>query len=110
MVGTGTTGNNAKSFSGIFNGGGHTLTFNYNGSDDDIAPFRFLKNALISNLYVTGEIATSGRHAGGLACRTYGTTQIVGCRVSTVINSSHSGDGTHGGIVALKLYQQLWRY
>lgn len=70
MVGTGTTGNNAKSFSGTFDGGGYTLTFNYNGSGDDIAPFRFLKNALISNLHVAGQITTSGRHAGGLAGRT----------------------------------------
>ena len=101
-VGTGTTGNNAKTFNGTFDGGGHTLTFNYEGSGDDIAPFRFVKNALISNLHVAGQINTSGRHAGGLAGRTYGTTRIVGCRVSTVINSSHSGDGTHGGIVALK--------
>ena len=101
-VGTGTTGNNAKTFNGTFDGGGHTLTFNYEGSGDDIAPFRFIKNALISNLHVAGQITTSGRHAGGLAGRTYGTTRIVGCRISTVINSSHSGDGTHGGIVALK--------
>ena len=102
MVGTGTTGNNAKTFSGNFDGGGHTLTFNYNGSGDDIAPFRFVRNALICNLHMAGQIKTSGRHAGGLAGRTYGTTHIVGCRVSTVILSSHQGDGTHGGIVALK--------
>ena len=94
MVGTGTTGNNAKTFNGTFDGGGHTLTFNYDGSGDDIAPFRFVKNAFISNLHVAGEIKTSGRHAGGLAGRTYGTTQIVGCRVSTVINSSHNGNNT----------------
>ena len=102
MVGAGTTGNNAKPFSGTFDGGGHTLTFNYDGSGDDIAPFRFIRNALINNLHVAGEIKTSGRHAGGLAGRTYGTTRIVGCRVSTVIRSSVAGDGTHGGIVALK--------
>ena len=102
MVGAGTTGKNCKPFSGTFDGGGHTLTFSYNGSGDDIAPFRFIRNALITNLHMAGEITTSGRHAGGLAGRTYGTTRIVGCRVSTVINSSHSGDGTHGGIVALK--------
>ena len=102
MVGTGTSGNNAKPFCGTFDGGGHTLTFNYDGSGDDIAPFRFIRNALVTNLHVAGQIKTSGRHAGGLACRTYGTTRIVGCRVSTVILSSHQGDGTHGGIVALK--------
>ena len=101
-VGTGTSGNNAKTFNGTFDGGCHTLTFNYDGSGDDIAPFRFIRNATISNLHVAGQIKTSGRHAGGLAGRTYGTTRIVGCRVSTVISGSVKGDGTHGGIVALK--------
>ena len=104
MVGAGTTGNNAKPFSGTFDGGGHMLTFNHTATEEegDIAPFRFVKNATISNLHVGGTINTAFRHAGGLAGRTYGTTRIVGCRVSTVINSSVSGDGTHGGIVALK--------
>ena len=104
MVGAGTTGNNAKPFSGTFDGGGHTLTFNHTATEaeGDIAPFRFVKNATIRNLHVAGEINTAYRHVGGLAGRTYGTTHIEGCRVSTVIKSSVEGDGTHGGIVALK--------
>ena len=104
MVGAGTTGNNAKAFSGTFDGGGHMLTFNHTATEEegDVAPFRFVKNATICNLHVGGTINTAFRHAGGLAGRTYGTTLIQGCRVSTVINSSVSGDGTHGGIVALK--------
>lgn len=52
MVGTGTTGNNAKSFSGIFNGGGHTLTFNYHSNEQYTAPFRYIENAEISNLRI----------------------------------------------------------
>ena len=104
MLGTGTTGNNAKPFSGTFDGGGHTLIFNHTATEEegDIAPFRFVRSATIRNLHVDGIINTAFRHAGGLAGRTYGTTLIEGCRVSTVINSSVSGDGTHGGIVALK--------
>ena len=104
MVGAGTTGNNAKPFSGTFDGGGHKLTFNHTATEaeGDIAPFRFVKNAFICNLHVAGEINTAYRHAGGLAGRTYGNTLIRNCRVSTVIKSSVSGDGTHGGIVALK--------
>ena len=104
MVGAGTTGKNAKPFSGNFDGGGHTLTFNHTATEaeGDIAPFRFVRSATICNLHVAGEINTAYRHAGGLAGRTYGTTLIRNCRVSTVINSSFSGDATHGGIVALK--------
>ena len=104
MVGAGSTGKNAKPFSGTFDGGGHTLTFTHTATaeEGDVAPFRFIRNATICNLHVAGEIITAYKHAGGLAGRTYGTTVIRNCRVSTVIRSSVSGDGTHGGIVALK--------
>jgi len=102
-IGEGTNGNNAKAFSGIFNGNGYTLTFNYTATDDvATAPFRFLKNATIKNLHVNGTITTAYKYAAGLAGRTYGTTLIQGCRVSTVIKSSVAGDGTHGGIVSIK--------
>ena len=104
MVGAGTTGDNAKPFSGTFDGGSHTLTFNHTATEaeGDVAPFRFVKNATICNLHVAGEINTAYKHAGGLAARTYGTTLIQNCRVSTVIKSSVAGDATHGGIVAIK--------
>ena len=103
LIGTGTNGNNAKSFSGTFDGNGKTLTINYTATDDVAnAPFRFLNNATIKNLHVDGTITTSYRHASGLAGRTYGTTLIQGCRVSTVIRSSVAGDATHGGIVVMK--------
>lgn len=103
MVGTGTNGNNAKSFSGYFDGQGHTLTFNYTATNDvATAPFCFVKNASISNLHVNGTINTSYRHVAGLVGRAYGSTFIKGCRVSTVIKSSVEGDATHGGLVVMK--------
>ncbi len=104
MLGTGTSGNDAKPFKGTFDGNGHTLTFNKTNDDDDVAvaPFRFVTSATIKNLHVDGTITTSKRHVGGLVGRAYGTTLIQGCRVSTVIKSSVSGDGTHGGIVSIK--------
>ncbi len=104
MLGTGTSGNDAKPFKGTFDGNGHTLTFNKTNDDDDVAvaPFRFVTSATIKNLHVDGTITTSKRHVGGLVGRAYGTSLIQGCRVSTVIKSSVSGDGTHGGIVSIK--------
>ena len=104
MAGAGSTGKNAKPFSGTFDGGGHTLTFTHTATEaeGDIAPFRFIRNATICNLHVAGQITTAYKHAGGLAGRTYGTSLIRNCRVSTVIKSSVAGDATHGGIVAMK--------
>ena len=104
MVGAGTKSKDAKPFGGTFDGGGHTLTFNHTATEaeGDVAPFRFVRSATILNLHVTGEINTAYRHAAGLSARTYGTTLIKNCRVSTVIKSSFSGDATHGGLVVMK--------
>ena len=104
MLGTGTTAKNARPFKGIFDGNGHTLTFNHTSveTENDIAPFRFVSNATIKNLHVDGTINTDNRHTAGLVGRAYRTTLIQNCRVSTTIISSVSGDGTHGGFVAIK--------
>ena len=94
-----------NSFQGHFDGGNHTLTFRKGLSgnafiEEYCAPFRYVKDATIQNLKVTGNIYTSRKLAGGLVARPSGTTTITGCHVSTVIHSSVNGDGTHGGIVA----------
>ena len=95
-----------NSFQGTFLGDNKTLTFTKGSAEsafgeENCAPFRYVKNATIQNLKVAGDIYTSNKHAAGLACRTFGTTNIIGCQVGTLIYSSVSGDGTHGGIVAM---------
>ena len=47
MVGTKTTGSNY--FRGIFDGDGHTLTFNCTAANDYAAPFRFVANATMGD-------------------------------------------------------------
>ena len=102
MVGT----SEDNSFQGTFLGDGtHTLTFTKGTSgsafgEEYCAPFRYIKNATIQNLKVDGDIYTSRMYAAGLVSRPYGTTNITGCQVSTVIHSSVNDDGSHGGIVA----------
>ena len=96
----------ANSFQGTFMGDGvHTLTFTKGTAqsafgEDYCAPFRYVKNATIKNLCVEGDIYTSRMYAAGLVSQPSGTLTITDCHVSTVIHSSVSGDGTHGGIVA----------
>ncbi len=102
MVGT----SEASSFQGTFLGGGYTLTFTQGSSsaafgEENCAPFRYVKNATIQNLRLMGDIYTSRKFAGGLVACCIGTTNIIGCQVGTLIYSSVSGDGTHGGIVAM---------
>ena len=95
MAGTDET----NSFQGTFDGGGHTLTVNYNTSEDYAAPFRHTKNATIKNLTVTGTITTSAQFAGGIVAGAHDALNIMGCRSSVAISSSKSGEGSHGGLV-----------
>ena len=53
-------------FSGTFDGGGHTLTFNYTATGDNAAPFAYITEATIRNLHTTGTINTAYKFAAGL--------------------------------------------
>ena len=86
-------------FSGTFDGGGHTLTFNYTATADNAAPFAYITGATIKNLRVAGTITTSKKFAAGIVAISNGGS-IENCRSSVTIDSSTSGDGTHGGLVA----------
>ena len=96
MAGT----DDAKSFQGTFDGGGNKLTVSYNTSENWTAPFRHVKDATIKNLHVDGTIYTSGQFAGGIVGESHKDLSITNCRSSVAINSSVSGDGTHGGFVS----------
>ena len=88
-----------KTFSGTFDGGGNTLTFNYTATGDNAAPFAYITGATIKNLRVAGTINTGYKFAAGIVAISNGGT-ITNCQSSVTINSSKSGDGTHGGLVA----------
>ena len=96
MAGT----DDAKSFQGTFDGDGNKLTVSYNTSENWTAPFRHVKDATIKNLHVDGTINTSAQFAGGIVGESHKDLNITNCRSSVAINSSVSGDGTHGGLVS----------
>ena len=107
-------------FCGTFDGQGNTLTVNISsdditdGSTQYVAPFRYVSNtkadpsdeaespAAFRNLHVTGTITTDKQFTGGLIGGCWGTVSIENCRVSVTIQSTISGDGTHGGIVGIQ--------
>lgn len=86
-------------FKGTFDGGGHTLTFNYTATGNNAAPFAYITGATIKNLRVAGTINSGYKFAAGIVAISNGGT-ITNCQSSVTINSSKSGDGTHGGLVA----------
>ena len=103
MVGT-----SEHKFSGFFNGNGHTLNVNLSSTSKMCAPFRFVENATISMLHITG-VLTAGSSTSnemnmcrsGLIGSGYGTVNIINCWSSVTINSELNGDGTHGGFVGI---------
>ena len=69
-------------FIGIFDGNGHTLTFNSTASEQIWAPFRYVKDATINNLHVAGTITTNYSFCSGLVGENTGPVSINNCRVS----------------------------
>ena len=98
MVGT---SNNP--FCGTFDGGGKTLTFSHDMSDEKYcAPFRYVNGATIKNLRVGGKLSTKGTDAGGVVgCIKGGTVRITNCKISVTIYSTHKGESLHGGLVGI---------
>ena len=95
-------GESNSEYIGTFDGRGHTLTVNYNTTEQYSAPFRYVgEGAVIKNLHTAGTVKTSAKFAGGIVARVSGSVTIDKCWSSVEINSSVNGDGTHGGIVAL---------
>nr|MCR4853924.1 leucine-rich repeat domain-containing protein [Prevotella sp.] len=89
-----------RPFVGTFDGSGHTLTFTLDTTEPFAALFRYINGATIQNLRTSGTITTSAKFASGLVSYSKGTNTITNCRSDISINSSVSGDGTHGGFVA----------
>ena len=93
-------GSAGHQFSGHFNGNSKTLTVNYDTNEPYTAPFRYIEDAEISNLHITGTITTSAKFAAGFVAYAQGNNSMTNCRSSVTINSSVNGDGSHGGFVA----------
>lgn len=92
-------------FKGMFDGDGHTLTFNYTADRPNCAPFRITNGATIRNLHATGLIEGGIWHyMGGLVGSASGNLTIENCHVSTQISSTINGEAGHGGIVGYVQY------
>ena len=105
MVGT-----SEHKFMGMFNGAGHTLTFNLGDSNDRvaenfIAPFRYVDGVTIMMLHVSGTIYTQGKYAAGVMAHLSGDCTLTNCWSSITIdnigrNTDEDRDFYHGGLIA----------
>lgn len=79
-------------YTGTFDGQGHTLKFNWNaGSRNDIAPFKYVKDATIKNLRTQGKITTKGDCSSGMVYGALGTTTLTGCISDVDITGGDAG-------------------
>ena len=79
-------------FKGIFDGGGHTLTVNLQGTGM-AAPFLYVDNATFTNLHVAGTIRATNDEAflGGVVAFSIGNHDFISCRSSVDIGCTNMG-------------------
>ena len=85
-------GSSNHDFTGTFDGGNHTLTFNHAASDNYCAPFRYVQgnaendHAVIRRLNVVSNItAADHRHPAGLIALQSGYVDVTDCNVEANI-------------------------
>lgn len=89
-----------KRFKGTFDGGGHTLTFNYvNLVLALAAPFEIISGATIKNLKIEGSIVVGKEFAGGIAGYAEGNNTIENCTSSVTISSNRTESRNNGGFI-----------
>ena len=89
------------SFSGTFDGQNHKITVSF-GNEAKIGLFRCVKNGTIQNLIVDGTINAGNYHLmGGLVNESRESSTYKNIVVAVNMTSTHSGDGTHGGVISV---------
>ena len=94
-------GSSDHKFQGTFLGNNKTLTLNLSATGNDCAPFRYIDGATICDLKIAGTVNTSAKFGASIAAHNSGTSTITNCHSSVTIGGTISGDGTHGGFVAM---------
>ena len=82
---------NGTPYTGIFDGGGHTLNVNIKKEDkDNAAPFMYATNFTIKNLHVTGSVEGRNEVSGLVGSAAVGNMNtITNCRVSATVKGTN---------------------
>ena len=93
-------GTEASEYAGIFDGGGHTITYNYTlVADKWRGLFAFVRGATIRNLYVEGSAVVTNIHYGALIGRAYGDVLVENVITNVNITGQRSGVTGDGGML-----------
>ena len=86
-------GSESTSYSGTFDGQGHTITVDWNGNGGGyFALFPFVTDATIKNLRVTGQMTSDSEPLGVFAFEAGGNTTFSGCVSDVKITSGDKND------------------
>ena len=91
-------GSESKPFRGIFDGGGHTVTYSYVVTDNYGGLFAYMDGATIRNLRVEGEAIVTAIHFGALNGRMRGNVLIENVVTNVNITGERSGVTGDGGM------------
>lgn len=93
-------GRDGQDFQGVFDGNGHTITYDMTFTEQGGGLFRNVGvHAIIQNLKVQGTINSNSKFAGSIAG--WNSGRIRGCYADVTINSTVNGDATDGGLVGI---------
>ena len=93
-------GTEAAEYAGVFNGDGHTITYNYAlVADKWRGLFAFVRDATIRNLYVEGSALVTNIHYGALIGRAYGNVLVENVITNVNITGQRSGVTGDGGML-----------
>ncbi len=91
-------GSSDKQFKGIFDGGGHTITYNYVVTENYGGLFAYMDGATIRNLRIEGEAVVTAIHFGALNGRMQGDVLIENVVTNVNITGERSGVTGDGGM------------
>ncbi|ETD18588.1 MULTISPECIES: hypothetical protein [Prevotellaceae] len=92
--------NGIKNYSGTFDGQGHTLSLDWNTTQNFCAPFNSVGNATIKNLHTKGQIANKVNFASGLISAAIGTITISNCVSEVNFKNTTNEESLSAGMVA----------
>ncbi len=92
-------GSDGARYAGIFDGGGHTITYSYDFSANYCGLFSYISGATIKNLRVEGDVVTRGIHYGALIGYGDGEMLVENVVTNVEITGMHSGVTGNGGMI-----------
>ena len=100
-------GSESTSYSGTFDGQGHTITIDWNGYGGSyFALFSFVTDATIKNLRVTGQMTSDSEPLGVFALNADGNTTFSGCVSDVKITNGNTNSSYCAAGMVLSAYSK----